>query len=163
MDAATLGFGATFSSLATREGLIALDKHFLAQAAAQDPALHESLLAARAAPDTLEAKAESHLMTSLGPILDAFIAELFGIEDALDEVVAQTKHLDPIHACKRLFVQRQAVKKYADPSGFNGAALRAELEQMARPRNAVANSSISSNCSLGHQETFREVLGGSIR
>ena len=130
MDAATLGFGATFSSLATREGLIALDKRFLAQVAAQDPALHESLLAARAAPDALDAKAESHLFTSLGPILDAFVAELFGIQDALDEVVAQTKHLDPIHACKRLFVQRQAVKKYADPSGFNGAALRAELEQM---------------------------------
>src|SRR5271166_721185 len=130
MDAATLGFGATFSSLATREGLVALDKRFLAQLAAQDPALHESLLAARAAPDALEAKAEGHLLTSLGPILDAFVAELFGIQDALDEVVAGTKHLDPVHACKRLFVQRQAVKKYADPSSFDGAALRAELEQM---------------------------------
>ena len=130
MDVATLGFGATFASLATREGLIALDKRFLAQVAAQDPALHESLLAARAAPDSLEAKAESHLLTSLGPILDAFVAELFGIQDALDEVVAGTKHLDPVHACKRLFVQRQAVKKYADPSSFDGAALRAELEQM---------------------------------
>ncbi len=130
MDAATLGFGATFSSLATREGLVALDKRFLAQVAAEDPALHESLLAARAAPDALDAKAESHLFTSLGPILDAFVAELFAIQDALDEVVAQTKHLDPIHSCKRLFVQRQAVKKYADPSGFNGAALRTELEQM---------------------------------
>ena len=110
MDAATLGFGATFASLATREGLIALDKRFLEQVAAQDPALHESLLAARAAPDSLEDKAESHLITSLGPILDDFVAELFGIQDALDEVVAQTKHLDPVHSCKRLFVQRQAVK-----------------------------------------------------
>ena len=58
------------------------------------------------------------------------MAELFGIQDSLDEVVAQTKNLDPVHACKRLFVQRQAVKKYADPSSFNGAALRAELEEM---------------------------------
>ncbi|MGC2397369.1 MAG: pyridine nucleotide-disulfide oxidoreductase, partial [Rhodomicrobium sp.] len=129
MDAATLGFGATFSSLATREGLIALDKHFLAQVAAQDPALHENLLAARAAPDSLDSKAESTLITSLGPILDAFVAELFGIQDLLDEVAAQTKNLDPIHGCKRLFVQRQAVKKYADPFSFNGAALRAELEE----------------------------------
>ncbi len=134
MDAATLGFGATFASLATREGLISLDKRFLEQVAAQDPALHESLLAARAAPDALEDKAESHLITSLGPILDDFVAELFGIQDALDEVVAQTKHLDPVHSCKRLFVQRQAVKKYADPSAFDGAALRAELEQMMGER-----------------------------
>ncbi len=130
MEAATLGYGATFASLATREGMIALDKLFLAQVAAQDPALHESLLAARAAPDALDAKAESHLITTLGPIVDSFVAGLFGIHDALDEVVAQTKHLDPIHACKRLFVQRQAVKKYAGPSGFDGAALRSELERM---------------------------------
>ena len=134
MDAATLGFGTTFASLATREGLIALDKRFLEQVAAQAPALHESLLAARAAPDALEEKAESHLITSLGPVLDDFVAELFGIRNALDEVVAQTKHLDPVHACKRLFVQRQAVKKYADPSSFDGAALRAELEQMMGER-----------------------------
>jgi NADPH-dependent glutamate synthase beta subunit-like oxidoreductase/NAD(P)H-flavin reductase len=130
MNAATLGFGATFASLATRKGLIALDKRFLAEVEAQNQALHQSLLAARAAPDALESKAESHLITELGSILDGFIAELFRIKDALDNVVAQTKHLDPIHACKRLFVQRQAVKKYSDPSGFNGAALRAELEQM---------------------------------
>ena len=86
------------------------------------------LLAARAAPDALEAKAESHLIMALGPILDGFVAELFGIGDALDALVARNRHLDPVHACKRLFVQRQAVKKYADPSGFDGAALRAELE-----------------------------------
>ncbi|CAH2604088.1 Pyridine nucleotide-disulfide oxidoreductase [Rhodovastum atsumiense] len=130
MDASTLGFGATFASLATRDGLIALDKRFLQEVAAQDPALHERLLTARAAPDALDRLAESHLITSLGPILDGFVAELFGIEDALDAVVARTKRLDPVHACKRLFVQRQAVKKYADPAGFDGAALRAELEQM---------------------------------
>ncbi len=40
----------------------------------------------------------------------------------------QTLELDPIHACKRLFVQRQAVKKYPDPSAFDGPALRAALE-----------------------------------
>ena len=40
----------------------------------------------------------------------------------------ETLALDPIHACKRLFVQRQAVKKYPDPAGFDGPALRAALE-----------------------------------
>ncbi len=128
MDAASLGFGATFSSLSTREGLIALDTRFLARVAEQAPDLHEALLAARAAPDALAAKAESDLITSLGPILDAFVSDLFGIEAELDAIVAETKRLDPVHACKRLFVQRQAVKKYADPSAFDGAALRAELE-----------------------------------
>ncbi len=41
---------------------------------------------------------------------------------------ARTHALDPVHACKRLFVQRQAVKKYPDPAGFDGPALRAALE-----------------------------------
>ena len=41
---------------------------------------------------------------------------------------AETVALDPVHKCKRLFVQRQAVKKYPDPSGFDGPALRRSLE-----------------------------------
>ena len=161
MDATPLGYGATFSSLATREGLIALDKQFLAQVATQDPALHESLLAARAAPDSLEAKAESHLITSLGPVLDAFVAELFGITDALDEVVAQTKHLDPVHACKRLFVQRQAVKKYADPSGFDGAALRAELEQMMGEK--LTDVSFATHVAVWERNERKEWLDTALR
>ena len=161
MDAATLGFGATFSSLATREGLIALDKRFLAQVAAQDPALHENLLAARAAPDSLDSKAESTLITSLGPILDAFVAELFGIQDLLDEVAAQTKNLDPIHGCKRLFVQRQAVKKYADPSSFNGAALRAELEE--RMGETLTEASFAAHVETWERDGRKEWLDTALR
>ncbi len=33
-----------------------------------------------------------------------------------------------MHACKRLFVQRQAVKKFPEAGGFDGGALRAALE-----------------------------------
>ncbi|MGB9167124.1 MAG: pyridine nucleotide-disulfide oxidoreductase, partial [Rhodomicrobium sp.] len=161
MDAATLGFGATFSSLATREGLIALDKHFLAQVAAQDPALHENLLAARAAPDALDSKAESTLITSLGPILDAFVAELFGIRDLLDEVAVQTKNLDPIHGCERLFVQRQAVKKYADPSSFNGAALRAELEE--RMGETLTEASFAAHVETWERDGRKEWLDTALR
>ena len=161
MDAATLGFGATFSSLATREGLIALDKRFLAQVAAQDPALHENLLAARAAPDSLDSKAESTLITSLGPILDAFVAELFGIQDLLDEVAAQTKNLDPIHGCKRLFVQRQAVKKYADPFSFNGAALRAELEE--RMGETLTEASFAAHVETWERDGRKEWLDTALR
>ena len=57
-----------------------------------------------------------------------FVARLFGIEAETAALAAQTLALDPIHACKRLFVQRQAVKKYPDPASFDGAALRAALE-----------------------------------
>src|SRR5277367_6379004 len=116
-----LGFGFSFAELAEREGLVRLDRLFLEGLGAEDAALHARLMAARAAPDALAVKDESELVVALGPHLDGFVAALFGIE-------AETLALDPIHACKRLFVQRQAVKKYPDPAGFDGVALRAALE-----------------------------------
>jgi NADPH-dependent glutamate synthase beta subunit-like oxidoreductase/NAD(P)H-flavin reductase len=127
MDAPMLGFGFSFAALAARDGLVRLDRVFLGQLASEDAALHARLLAARAAPDALAAKDESELVVALGPHLDGFVAALFGIEAETLALARETHALDPIHACKRLFVQRQAVKKYPDPSGFDGATLRAEL------------------------------------
>jgi NADPH-dependent glutamate synthase beta subunit-like oxidoreductase/NAD(P)H-flavin reductase len=123
-----LGFGTDFAALGSREGLIALDKRFLDHLAGQDADLHLQLLASRATPDGLDPAAESRLIVALGPVLEGFVAELFGLGEALEALLARTRQLDPVHACKRLFVQRQAVKKYPDPSGFDGAALRAALE-----------------------------------
>jgi NADPH-dependent glutamate synthase beta subunit-like oxidoreductase/NAD(P)H-flavin reductase len=127
MHTTSLGFGASFAELATRDGLIRLDKMFLQEL---EPALAERLLAARAAPEALDAKTEGELVVALGPSLEAFIAKLFGIEDEIAAIAGRTRDLDPVHACKRLFVQRQAVKKYPDPSGFDGARLAVELESL---------------------------------
>ncbi len=115
--------------LAHRDGLIRLDRRFLAALAAEDGSLHARLLAARAAPEALEQKDEAALLLALGPHLEEFVARLFGIEAEVAAIAAETHALDPIHACKRLFVQRQAVKTYPDPSGFDGAALRAAIEE----------------------------------
>jgi NADPH-dependent glutamate synthase beta subunit-like oxidoreductase/NAD(P)H-flavin reductase len=123
-----LAFGFSFPDLANRDGLIRLDRQFLAALTASDPDLHHRLLAARAAPDTLAAKDQSDLIVALGPHLDAFVADLFGIGQEIAALTQETLALDPIHACKRLFVQRQAVKKYPDPAAFDAAALRAALE-----------------------------------
>ena len=131
VDAVTdgaLGFGFSFADLAHRDGLIGLDRAFLARLGDEDAALRDRLLAARAAPDGLAGKDESDLIVALGPHLDGFVAALFGIEPQTDALARETATLDPIHACKRLFVQRQAVKKYADTAVLDGAALRATLE-----------------------------------
>jgi NADPH-dependent glutamate synthase beta subunit-like oxidoreductase/NAD(P)H-flavin reductase len=124
-----LGFGFSFTELAAREGLVRLDQVFLDRLACDDAALHGRLLTARAAPDALGGPDESELLVALAPHLDAFVAALFGIEAETLALARETHALDPIHACKRLFVQRQAVKKYSDPAAFDGAALRAELER----------------------------------
>jgi NADPH-dependent glutamate synthase beta subunit-like oxidoreductase/NAD(P)H-flavin reductase len=120
----TLGFGLTFADLATRDGLIRLDRAFLDRL---EPDLAARLLAARAAPADLDAKAEGELVVALGAPVEAFVAELFGVADDVAAIAARTRGLDPVHACKRLFVQRQAVKKYPDPSAFNGPALAHDL------------------------------------
>ena len=128
---AHLGFGASFASLATRDGLIDLDRAFLAQLQADDAALLDRLLTARAEPSALDAKAEGELVVAVGRHLNGFVAELFGVERETGLVAELTRELDRIHACKRLFVQRQAVRKYADTSTLDGTALRAEFETRA--------------------------------
>ena len=116
-DAVTLGFGFSFPELAARDGLVRLDRVFLDRLAGEDAALHARLLAARAASGSVTVPDESELVVALAPHLDGFVAALFGIEAETLALAHQTHALDPIHACKRLFVQRQAVKKYPDPSG----------------------------------------------
>src|SRR5260370_33416861 len=99
MDASTnenaLGLGGSFSELATREGLIRLDRAFLDALAASDREVHARLLAARAAPDLLDEKAESELVVAAGPHLDAFLAELFGIEAGVAASAARSRVLEP--------------------------------------------------------------------
>ncbi len=158
IDAPRLGFGFTFADIATRGGLIRLDRRFLDELAGQQPELHERLLAARAAPDAAATR-ESDLVVALGPHLDAFVSELFGIAAETGALARETARLDPVHACKRLFVQRQAVKKYAEPSGFDGAALRAALE--ARMGETLTETAFASH--VAQWEADPEALDVALR
>jgi NADPH-dependent glutamate synthase beta subunit-like oxidoreductase/NAD(P)H-flavin reductase len=126
----TLGLGFDFNDLASREGLVRLDGTFLERLASEEAQLHARLLSARAFPDALTPGDESELVVALGPHVDAFVAALFGIEAEVLALACETHALDPVHACKRLFVQRQAVKRYPDPAGFDGGALRDTLEAL---------------------------------
>jgi len=110
MDAYSLAFDLTFADLGADAGLARLDRLFLTALADDDAALAGRLLAARATPDALDAKAEGELIVDLGASLEAFLAGLFGVEAEIAAIAGRTAALDPIHACKRLFVQRQAVR-----------------------------------------------------
>jgi NADPH-dependent glutamate synthase beta subunit-like oxidoreductase/NAD(P)H-flavin reductase len=161
MDALTPGGGTLFAELATREGLVRLDRRFLDALHAEDAALCGRLLAARADPAALDAKAEGELLVALGPHLETFVAELFGIADAVAAIAAETGRLDPIHACKRLFVQRQAVKKYPDPAAFDGPALRTALEAaMGEPLTELA---FATHVAAWEQEQRAEALDLALR
>jgi NADPH-dependent glutamate synthase beta subunit-like oxidoreductase/NAD(P)H-flavin reductase len=125
-----LATGQPFASLYDRDGLIALDRAFLAALADTDAALEARLLAARAAPDALDRKAESRLLLDLGPHVEDFIAWLFGIGAEVRTLSARHNELAPLYTAKRLFVQRRGAKAMTPDAaqGLDGAALAHALE-----------------------------------
>jgi NADPH-dependent glutamate synthase beta subunit-like oxidoreductase/NAD(P)H-flavin reductase len=127
-----LAHGLAFDDLYRREGLAKLDGHFLGALAAADPARHGRLVAARASPDALDAKAESQLLLDLAPQLERFLAGLFGIADEVAALARRHAELAPLYAVKRQFVQRRAGTriKPAEAEALDGAALERELARL---------------------------------
>ena len=105
-----LSHGLTIADLYQRVGLAKLDGIFLKRLSEEDSALHARLATARAAPETCAAAEESALMIALGPRLDAFVADLFGIVAEAATLAQRHADLSPLYEVKRLFVQRQAAK-----------------------------------------------------
>ena len=108
-----LAHGLAFLDLYQRDGLIAIDRLFLIALADENAALADRLAAARRDPGTLSPLAESELLIELGPRLDAFIGQLFGIAGEIADATARHTKLDPLWACKRDFVRRIATKRFS--------------------------------------------------
>src|SRR6266853_1631373 len=132
MTELALKHGLSFADIYERDGLIRLDRAFVGYLAAAEVALHDRLMAARAAPDALDRKAESDLLVDLSPHLEDFIGELFGIAAEVRTLQASHDKLAPLYSVKRLFVQRRAVKevKEADAPQLNGRKLAQELDTL---------------------------------
>jgi NADPH-dependent glutamate synthase beta subunit-like oxidoreductase/NAD(P)H-flavin reductase len=126
-----LAHGLTFEDLYRRDGLLRLDELFLAALREAAPVLAQRLVAARAAPEALGARAESDLLIELAPHLEDFLAQLFGIQDAVRALSAGHHELAPLFRVKRQFVQRRAMNriKPEEAATVDGAALRAQLAQ----------------------------------
>ncbi len=124
------GFGLAFDDLYSTTGLAHVDGAFLAHLALADASLRDRLLAARADPSAPGRLGESELLIALAPHLEDFIARLFDVQAEVSALQAAQNELAPLFACKRQVVQRKALNRYkADvASGFDGAALRAQLE-----------------------------------
>src|SRR5262249_37663725 len=109
------------------------DGQFVAFLKGRNVALHDRLMAARAALEPLAGKPESELIIELAPELEDFVAELFGIADQVGAFKSRHAALAPLYSVKRLFVQRRAAKKYSavEAATFNAdGALRRELEAL---------------------------------
>src|SRR5215472_13427295 len=127
-----LKHGFSFADLYDREGLVRLDRDFVAHLAATDIGLRDRLMAARCDPAAIERLEESNLLVDLAPHLEDFIGELFGIEAEIRTLQARHHELAPLYSVKRLFVQRRAVKgvKESDAMAIDGPELARELDQL---------------------------------
>ena len=127
-----LGFGFSFLDLYSDAGLRALDAAFCRWLAESDAALATRLAAARADPGALDRRGESDLLIAVAPLLEDWLARLFGIGREVAALQAAQHELAPLYACKRQVVQRRAMNKYKaeEASGFDADALRAKLEAL---------------------------------
>jgi NADPH-dependent glutamate synthase beta subunit-like oxidoreductase/NAD(P)H-flavin reductase len=132
MSELALRHGLEFADLYARDGLVRLDRAFVAHLAAVDAALHDRLMTARADADALDRKGESDLIVDLAPHLEDFIGDLFGIVAELRTQQAAHDRLAPLYTVKRLFVQRRAVKEIreADAAQLPGHRLQRELDTL---------------------------------
>ncbi len=130
VDTLHLAFGLSFSDLYHHAGLARVDEAFLAYLRQQDQALCNRLIVARQGGAALDRKQESALILELGPVLEDFLSELFGIGDDLKALKREYHAMAPLFEVKRKFVQRRAgtLAKAADAITWDGAGLRAELE-----------------------------------
>src|SRR5258707_13392316 len=104
-----LGFGITFPDLYEREGLIRLDRAFVAYLGEADRSLADRLTAARAQPPA--GNAQSELLIALAPHVEDFIAKLFRIQAEGQALAEKHNELAPLYSVKRQFVQRRALHK----------------------------------------------------
>src|SRR6476620_10990356 len=108
----SLAHGITFPDLYSVEVAARIDARFVEHLASADEALAERLAAARAAPASLERKAESELLIAVAPHVEDFLATLFRIDREVRDLEARHHELAPIFAVKRQFVQRKAMNAY---------------------------------------------------
>src|SRR4029079_4350920 len=120
-----LGFGIAFPDLYEREGLIKVDRAFVAFLTEADRSLAETLAAGRATPPS--GRAESDLLVALAPHVEDFIGKLFGIEREALALAERHHELAPLYSVKRQFVQRRALHKVKSLEGFDAAAAEQKL------------------------------------
>ena len=102
--------GFTYDDLFSQGGLEKLDHEFLERLARHDPGRRDALLAYRGG-NQLDALQVSELLLAAGPVLEDFLSELFGIQEAVESARLQTLSHDPVFAFKKLFVQRRARRR----------------------------------------------------
>jgi hypothetical protein len=136
-----LGFGFSFFDLYDSDSIRKIDTVFLSYLDERDSALREKLEAARSAPNAVAKKDYSELILAVGPYLEDFIAELFGITTELRALQARHSALAPLFSVKRRFVFKKAASGMTPEKAeaIDGPRLAAQLE-------ALIDGSLTEDC-----------------
>ncbi|AHC39119.1 FAD-dependent oxidoreductase [Ehrlichia muris] len=122
-----LEFELTVQNLYTREGLVKLDNLFLSYLQSNNQDLHNILIKER----KKDIKSDNtSCIIDLSYVVENFITKLFGIEN---EVVTQQnahKEFSEIYKCKRLFIQRYALKKYPNINNLDISEIIQKISQI---------------------------------
>lgn len=124
-----LHLGLEFLDLYSNIKLKELDGYFLQYLSSQDHDLYQELLEYRQSSNKIISK----LIIKLAPYLEEFIANLFEIKDELDLAKEKYESLAKIYECKRLFVQRHALKSSKEIS-YNIEDVKSELSILISPK-----------------------------
>ena len=132
MHTLSLAYNLSFEDLYTHEGLQKLDTAFINHLKNNEEDLHNRLVTARLNPNSLSEKEFSNLCTELAPIVEEVITKLFNIDEEVKELQYRHNRLAPLYSCKRLFVQRRALKKIKpkDVESVDGIAMEKDLETL---------------------------------
>ena len=136
-----LAFGLAFDDLYRLDGLERVDAAWDAFLGTHRPALASRYRAARHNPASLEPREEAALLIEAGPVLDAFIGELFGISEALELLTTAHSRLEPLYRVKWKFVKRQALLGVPGQElvGFDADAALARLLAAIEPDTDAAD------------------------
>ncbi len=126
--------GYTYAELFHSAGLMRLDQAFLAKLQAEYPLLQAGLLAYREGISTANSQETSELLINCATYLEKFLAQLFGIEEAVAISQAKTTLHNPVSIFKKYFVLRRAKKELLRVENFPSfeqldAWLQAELKK----------------------------------
>ncbi|MBS0185661.1 MAG: pyridine nucleotide-disulfide oxidoreductase [Proteobacteria bacterium] len=136
-------------NLYTQEGLQEIDKAFLIFLKDASCVLYEAYESVRFGKE-ISPQEESKLLLELAPFVESFLAKIFSIEKEVFDLQKSLSNLAPLFQCRRLFVQRRALKKYSaeESKDFEGLVLEKHLlsHMKIKEFNALAFSEYILHC-----------------
>ncbi|HUW98588.1 MAG TPA: FAD-dependent oxidoreductase [Acidiferrobacter sp.] len=127
-----------YEDLFRREDLARLDEEFLADLQGRDARLADQLREFRSGEGPETPLLQSTLLLAVAPHIEAFVADLFQIQDATSTLQQATTSHDGVMAFKQQFVQRRARRYRGDfPQSFAdlNSWIEAEAKRRALPLN----------------------------